>query len=140
MSKITSTEELELMRKSGEMSAKAMKKVLEAVKPGANLLDLEKIATEEIKRLGGESSFKSVPGYYWTTCLTVNDEVVHGIPRNIVLKKGDKLSVDLGALYKGWHTDTAWSVIVDYNNVIASEARQSNQTQIDQIATSPEAP
>lgn len=94
------------------MSAKAMKRVLEAVKPGVNLLDLERIATEEIKSLGGDSSFKSVPGYYWTTCLTVNNEVVHGIPRNIVLKKGDKFSVDLGAVFKDWHTDTAWSVEV----------------------------
>ena len=112
MSAIRTRDELDLMKKSGEMSARALKKVLQAVKPGTNLLELEKIATEEIERLGGGSSFKSVPGYFWTTCLTVNAEVVHGIPRNIELKKGDKFSVDLGAVYKGWHTDTSWSVIV----------------------------
>lgn len=100
------------MRGSGRISAKAMKKVLAAIKPGVNLLDLEKIAEAEILRLGAKSSFKTEPGYHWTTCLTVNDEVVHGIPRDITLEKGDKISIDLGALHKGWHTDTAWSVVV----------------------------
>src|SRR5690348_6601615 len=111
-SRIRTKEELDLMRKSGEISAKALKKVIGAVKEGVSLLELERIATDEIVSLGGKSSFKSVPGYRWTTCLTVNDEVVHGVPRDIILKKGNKLSVDLGAIYKGWHTDTAWSVIV----------------------------
>jgi methionyl aminopeptidase len=101
------------MRKSGEMSAKALKAVLEAVKSGVNLVELEKIVADTIEGLGGESSFKTVPGYHWYSCITVNNEVVHGIPRDIVLKKGDKVSIDLGALYQGWHTDTAWSVIVD---------------------------
>jgi methionyl aminopeptidase len=109
---VRNSNELSLMRGSGKISAKAMKKVLAAVKPGVNLLDLERIATEEIVSLGAKSSFKTEPGYKWTTCLTVNDEVVHGIPRDIALKKGDKLSIDLGALLKGWHTDMAWSVIV----------------------------
>ena len=105
-------EEIELLRKSGEISAIALKKVLESVKEGVSLLELEKIAEDEIIKNGGESSFKSVPGYFHTTCLTVNDEVVHGLPRDIVLKKGDILSIDLGTVYKGWHTDCAWSVIV----------------------------
>lgn len=105
-------DELKLMRISGEMTAKALKKVLNSVKPGISLLRLDQIAEEEINRLGGESSFKTVPGYHWTTCLTINQEVVHGIPRDIVLKEGDVVSIDLGALYQGWHTDAAWSMVV----------------------------
>lgn len=101
------------MRASGRMSAKAMKKVLSFVKEGVTLQELDKIAEEEIKSLGGSSSFKTEKGYHWTTCLTINNEVVHGIPRDIKLKKGDKLSIDLGAIFKGWHTDTSWSVIVE---------------------------
>lgn len=104
--------DLDLMRESGRISAVALKKVLEAVKPGVNLLELEKVAEETIKAEGGAISFKTEPGYFWATCLTVNDEVVHGIPRDIILKAGDILSIDLGAMYKGWHTDTAWSVVV----------------------------
>lgn len=109
---IRTPQELDLMRESGRISAVALKKVLESAKPGVNLLDLERIAEEAIKEEGGAVSFKTEPGYFWATCLTVNEEVVHGIPRDIVLKEGDKLSIDLGALYKGWHTDTAWSLII----------------------------
>jgi methionyl aminopeptidase len=109
---IRTEEELDLMRKSGQITAKALKKVLQNVKPGVSLVELDQIADDEMRRLGAGASFKTVPGYYWATCLTVNDEVVHGIPRDIILKEGDLLGVDLGAVYKGWHTDAAWSVLV----------------------------
>lgn len=105
--------ELKLMRKSGEISAKALKKAILASKVGVSLKEIDEIAEKEIRDLGGKPSFMTEPGYKWTTCLTVNNEVVHGIPReHIILKKGDLLSIDIGAIYKGWHTDTAWSLIV----------------------------
>ncbi|OGE30868.1 type I methionyl aminopeptidase [Candidatus Daviesbacteria bacterium RIFCSPHIGHO2_01_FULL_44_29] len=109
---IRTEEELQLMRKSGWISAQALKKTIEAVAVGVSLWDLERIAEAEILRHGAEAAFKKVPGYSYTCCLTVNDELVHGIPRNIILKQGDKVSIDLGACFKGWNTDTAWSVIV----------------------------
>jgi methionyl aminopeptidase len=104
--------ELKLMQKSGEITAKALKKALAAVKPGANLLEIEKVAADEIIHLGAKLSFPTVGGYKWATCLTVNEELVHGIPRDYVLQMGDVFSIDIGALYKGWHTDAAWSVLV----------------------------
>lgn len=110
--KARSEDELELMRKSGQISAQTLKKLIENVKVGTNLMDLEKMATEEIQKLGGSSSFKTVPGYKWTTCLCLNSEVVHAIPRDYSLQEGDLLSIDLGSVYQGWHSDTAWSVIV----------------------------
>lgn len=109
---VRNEDELGLMRQSGQISAQALKKVMESAKPGVSLRELDQIAEEEILRLGGGVSFKSVPGYYWTTCLTVNQEVVHGIPRDIKLSEGDVLGIDLGAVYQSWHTDTAWSVLV----------------------------
>jgi methionyl aminopeptidase len=109
---IKTPEEIEVMRQSGIISAKALKKTITAVKPGVSLHTLEKIATDEIERLGAKSAFKTVPGYHWTTCLTINEEVVHGIPRDITLQEDDILSIDLGALLQGWYTDTAWSVVV----------------------------
>lgn len=112
MSRILSEEEQYLMRKSGQITAQALKKTLESVRAGISLLELEKIAEQEIKRLGGESSFKTVPGYEFTTCLNINNEVVHGLPRDIILKTSDLLSIDLGAIYQGWHTDASWSVVV----------------------------
>lgn len=104
--------QIDLMRKSGAITAAALKAVLKAVKPGISLLELDKIADDEIVRLGAKPGFKTVSGYSWATCLTLNNEVVHGIPRPIVLKDGDLFSVDVGAVLNGWHTDAAWSVIV----------------------------
>lgn len=105
-------QEIELMRQAGRIGAAALKAVLEKAKEGVTLKELDKIAEEEILSLGGEPNFKKEEGYFWTTCLNINNEVVHGIPRDIKLKRGDKFSVDVGALLKGWNSDTAWSIIV----------------------------
>jgi methionyl aminopeptidase len=105
-------DELELMRQSGRITAIALKKTIDAVKSGITLRELDSVAENAMRELGATASFKTVPGYYWATCLNINDEVVHGIPRDIVLKDGDLLKIDLGAVYKGWHTDTAWTVVV----------------------------
>ncbi len=116
--KVNSPQELDLMRKSGQITAKALKKTLETVSSGVNLLSLEKRALKAIESAGGVPSFMTVAdssggNYKWATCLTVNQEVVHGIPREeVVLKEGDLLSIDVGAIYEGWHTDAAWSVLV----------------------------
>ncbi|MFA5932779.1 MAG: type I methionyl aminopeptidase [Microgenomates group bacterium] len=109
---IRSQEDIPFLKASGKITALALKKTIESAKIGMSLIELDKIAEEEIIRLGGTSSFKTVPGYLWTCCLTINDEVVHGIPRDIKLNDGDVLNIDLGALYKGWHTDAAWTIIV----------------------------
>lgn len=109
---LKSEAELTLMRRSGQISAKALKTVLEAAKPGITLRELDKIAEEVITKAGAEPGFKKVSGYNFTTCLNINNELVHGLPRDIKLRQGDKLSVDLGACLEGWNTDTAWSIIV----------------------------
>lgn len=109
-------EEIANLKISGEITAKALKKAIESAKVGISLIELDKIAEDEILRLGGQSSFKTVPGYFWTTCLTINEEVVHGIPRDIRLNDGDVLNIDLGAIYKGWHTDSAWTIVVGKSN------------------------
>lgn len=109
---VRTEEQLQLMRKSGWITAQALKKVIQSSKPGITLLELEKIATDEVKRFDGKSSFQTVSGYRYMTCLNLTDEVVHGLPRRIALKVGDILKIDLGALYKGWHTDAAWTVLV----------------------------
>lgn len=113
MIKVRNRYELELMRQSGRISAQSLKKVLENIKTGVNISQLEEVASSEIRKLSGKESFKSVDNYFWATCITLNDEVVHGTPnREIILKDGDLVSVDLGAIYRGWHTDCAWSVLV----------------------------
>lgn len=100
------------MRRSGAVAAKALKRALEEVKIGETGLAVDKIAAEEIIRLGGDLSYKTVPGYKYATCITVNEQVVHGIPTDRKFEEGDLVSVDLAVVYQGWHTDCAWSVLV----------------------------
>lgn len=104
--------ELSLMRKSGIIAAKALKVSLEAVKIGATGLEVDKAAEKEIYAQGGDLSYKTVPGYKFATCITVNEGVVHGIPTDRKFVDGDLVSIDLAVMYKGWHTDCAWSILV----------------------------
>ncbi|MBI4035501.1 type I methionyl aminopeptidase [Candidatus Daviesbacteria bacterium] len=104
--------ELKLMYRSGEISARALKRAMESVKADVSEIDVDKAVEKEIYKQGGDLSYKTVPGYNYATCITVNDEVVHGIPTNRKFVNGDLVSVDLAVMYKGWHTDCAWSVLV----------------------------
>lgn len=112
MSKVRNAYELKLMREGGKIAGKALKRAMDAIKPGVSELEVDKIAEREIYKLGGDLSYKSVPGYKFATCITVNDQVVHGIPTERKFVEGDVVSVDLAVNYKGWHTDCAWSKIV----------------------------
>ncbi|MDP2632210.1 MAG: type I methionyl aminopeptidase [Candidatus Curtissbacteria bacterium] len=112
MSQVKTKEELELMKISGDITARALKKVLENVKPGVMCIDLDKIAEDEIKKREGQSSFKTVEDYKWTICTTIGNQVVHGIPTNRQLQSGDVLGIDIGAIYKGYHSDMAISQAV----------------------------
>lgn len=104
--------ELDLMRKSGQISAVALKKGLEMAQVGSKLTDIERVVKETIEASGAGCAFMTVPGYKYATCLCLNDEVVHGMPREITLKRGDLLTIDTGARFDGWCTDTAWTVEV----------------------------
>ena len=107
-----SDKEIEIMKKSGKICALALKKVLEDVKPGVKCSELDKIAEQELKKHSAEPSFKTVEDYQYTICTTVNQQVVHGIPSNRVLEEGDIVGIDIGALYKGFHSDLAITVPV----------------------------
>lgn len=100
------------MKKSGKICAKALKKVLDQIKPGVTCSMLDQIASREIEARGASSSFMTVENYKWTICTTINNQVVHGIPTNIMLKEGDIVGVDIGALYNLYHSDMAQTVPV----------------------------
>jgi methionyl aminopeptidase len=112
---IKTIEEVAIMREGGKITSAALRAVKKAVRPGMTTMQLDKIAEEEIHRLGGEPSFKKVPGYKYSTCMSVNDVVVHGLPDNEPLVVGDVLGIDTGAFLKGFHTDLSYSVIVTEN-------------------------
>jgi methionyl aminopeptidase len=104
--------QIRIMAEGGQILAGVLKKTLGSVKPGISKAELDKIAEEEIVEKGGEPSFKMVRGYHWTSCITVNSEVVHGIPNDYKIRPGDIVGIDLGIYYKGFHTDVSWSILV----------------------------
>lgn len=102
-------DEIAVMREGGAKLGAILQELLSMAAPGVTLLDIEALADRLIHEAGGEASFQTVKGYRWATCLCVNDVVVHGIPTQYQLKEGDLLTIDVGLLYKGFHTDTAWT-------------------------------
>ncbi len=112
MSKIRNSYEQKLMKESGQIAASALKRAMDSIKVGVSELEVDKIAEREIYKLGGDLSYKSVPGYKYATCITVNDQVVHGIPTERQFVQGDVVSVDLAVNFRGWHTDCAWTMVV----------------------------
>lgn len=105
---IKSDREIELMREAGRIVALAHKKVAEAIAPGVSTLELDAIAEKTIRDNGATPSFKGYYGYPGTICASINNVVIHGIPKkDIKLKKGDIISIDIGAIYKGYHGDCA---------------------------------
>lgn len=79
---------------------------------GVSLKEIEALAMAKILQVGGKPSFTTVGNYKWATCLCVNDVIVHGIPTEYVLKDQDLLTIDIGMLRDGFHTDTAWSKVI----------------------------
>jgi methionyl aminopeptidase len=109
-----SKEEIEIMAECGQKLARVKKALFEKVAEGVSAWDIEELAVKLIKKEGAEASFKKVPGYSWATCVNVNAGLVHGIPKKeLVFKKGDLVSVDLGLYFKGFHTDCSFSKGVD---------------------------
>jgi methionyl aminopeptidase len=109
---IKSEQEIAIMRQAGKIVADILRTLTKQMKPGMNTKELDTIAVRELKRLGAESSFKGYRGYPATICISVNDEIVHGIPGDRVLKEGDIVSLDFGAAYHGFHGDAAVTVPV----------------------------
>lgn len=100
--------ELALMREACEISAGALKIAGEAVEPGVTTAEIDKIAYDYIKKCGAEPNFLNYGGFPATACISINDEVIHGIPsKKRVIKAGDIVSIDLGAKINGFNGDNA---------------------------------
>jgi len=110
MISIKSKKQIEIMKEGGKIAAHILKILVKNTKPGVKTKDLEKQAREEINKAGVKPSFLGHAGYPATICVSVNDEVVHGIPSDKVIKEGDIIGIDLGILYRGYHSDTAKTV------------------------------
>lgn len=107
-----SEREIQLMREAGRISNLALKTVGENIRPGISTLALDKIAEKVIRDNNGIPSFKDYNGFPASICASINHVLVHGIPDKTVLKNGDIISIDVGASYKGYHGDNAWTFVV----------------------------
>jgi methionyl aminopeptidase len=109
---IKSAGELAAMRRAAQVAAHALRDVCAAVRPGVTTRELDRIAEDRIRALGGVPSFLGYRGYPASICTSVNDQVVHGIPGRRALRAGEILSIDLGAEVDGFHGDLAVTVPV----------------------------
>jgi methionyl aminopeptidase len=109
---IKSEKEIAAMRRAGRITAEILKTLADHVTPGMKTKELDTIAERELKKMGAWSSFKGYRGYPATVCVSVNDEIVHGIPGDRVMKNGDIVALDFGAIYDGYHGDAALTVPV----------------------------
>lgn len=105
-----SAREIELMRTAGRIVALAHQEVAKHIAPGVSTLELDKIVEKVIRDNGATPSFKGYGGFPGSICASINEVVIHGIPKaSTILKEGDIISVDIGACYKGYHGDSAWT-------------------------------
>lgn len=110
---IKSPVELQYMKQAGEVVRKTKEIIKEAIDSGVSTSDLDRIAEKEIRKQGAVPSFKGLYGFPATICTSINHEIVHGIPSvKRVLKTGDIISVDVGAVVGGFHADSAFTVSI----------------------------
>ena len=109
---LRSAREIEAMRRSGKITAKVLSDLMAAAKAGMTTADIDALAENGIRELGGEPTFKGYRGYPASVCTSVNDRVVHGIPGGYTLREGDLLSIDLGTTLDGYVSDSAVTVAI----------------------------
>lgn len=105
---IKSSREIELMRQAGKILAKVHEALGNELRPGLSTLEIDRIGEDMIRSFGCEPSFKNYCGYPASVCVSVNEEVVHGIPvADRILQEGDIVGLDIGVIYEGYHSDAA---------------------------------
>ncbi len=109
MISIKSEHEIELLKVAGSIVYETHQYLKDKIVPGITTKELDSLAEKFIIEKGATPSFKNYEGFPNATCISINEQVVHGIPSNRKLKEGDIVSIDIGACYKGYHGDSAWT-------------------------------
>jgi methionyl aminopeptidase len=109
---VKSQRELDRMLEAGRITGLALLKLRDSIKPGMTTMELDQIAEHEIVALGGKPAFKGYRGFPGTLCVSINEEIVHGIPGQRVIEEGDVIGLDLGAIVDGLYGDSAVTVAV----------------------------
>lgn len=107
---IKSAREIAVMRRAGRIVGTVLEELKQHIKPGMKTLELDKMAEKMVLTMGGIPSFKGYHGFPASLCVSVNDEIVHGIPGERFIKEGDLVSLDLGVIFDGFQGDAAISV------------------------------
>ena len=107
---LKSSKEIDTMRKAGKVVALMLDKLQKSVYPGMSTQELDVIAAAEIKKLGAKPAFLGYYGFPATICVSVNNQIVHGIPGNLTINSGDIVSIDAGAIVDGFYGDAAITV------------------------------
>lgn len=105
-------QEIETMKTGGAILRKVRTELLEFAKPGVTTNEIEALARELTHKYGAQGSFTHTPGYSWFTCQSVNNQIVHTPPNDRKLVEGDVLTIDVGVLYGGYHTDSADTIVI----------------------------
>lgn len=131
MIKIKTPAEVDLMREGGQILATVLDMVVKSVCPGITTKELAELAKHEVKALGGEPAFLGFSGFPDVICISINNQVVHGIPSKYIVKKGDIVSLDFGVKYGGMFTDSARSVLVDSIDPIKQKLIEGTRNSLD---------
>jgi methionyl aminopeptidase len=131
-------DQIALMRRAGKVVAEMHEECIRAAKAGATTMDVDRVAREVIDRRGARSNFLGYHGFPAVVCTSPNDVIVHGIPSDsVVLREGDILSIDCGAIIEGWHADAAVTVpigdIDDESQRLIDVTRRSLELAIEQV-------
>ncbi len=129
--KIKTPSQIERMREAGAIAALSVKKALDAIEPGITTVELDSIAKYEIESMGATPAFLGLYGFPATTCISINEEIVHGIPGERALKKGDIVSIDCGAIVGGMYSDTARTALVQSDNEDKKRLLDITKTSLD---------
>src|SRR3989338_6043027 len=116
MISIKTDKEVAIMREGGKILSQILKRLAEATKPGVTTNSLDELANKLVKKNGVEASFFGYNNFPATLCVSINDEIVHGIPSDRVIQEEDLVYLDMGVKHKGFHTDSAITVIAGKNN------------------------
>lgn len=120
-----SPDEVRLMARAGRVVAKLHEVLREAIRPGVSTAELDRIAEREVRSHGAVPSFKGYRGFPATLCTSLNDQIVHGIPSpDVVLRSGDLVKLDAGAILDGYHGDSAVTWVVGGEEAVTPEVRE----------------
>jgi len=126
-----SVEEIELIRESSLLVSKTLGEIAKAVAPGVKTIELNRLAETFIRDHGGVPAFLNYGGFPYSLCISMNDQVVHGFPGDYVLKEGDLISVDCGAILNKYYGDSAYTFAVGEVSEIAKKLMQVTKECLD---------